>query len=255
MQILQNIPYSTHTARANLFDLMHPEPGRPLPCVIHFHGGGWRMFGKHLPETEFLARAGFAVVSANYRFVHEAYFPAQLEDIQALLTHLHSNSSQYAIQPDRIFAWGISAGGHLAGLLGALGLVQAAALVCAPTDLSNPQDWKLEYAQGGAFDWLLGKRADTSPEPAKAASPVHVVSEKSAPMLLLHGTSDDLVVFAQAKALAQKLEQHGVACELEPIEGGNHFINETHTELLEQKIQAFFAKQVSKNSGQKTEPS
>jgi acetyl esterase/lipase len=242
---MQNIAYSTHAARANLFDLLHPDPSQTLPCVVHFHGGGWRMFGKHLPETEFLARAGFAIVSANYRFAFEAHFPAQLEDIQALVAHLHANSSAYNIDPNKLFAWGISAGGHLAGLLGALGLVQAAALVCAPSDLANPHDWQLEYAQGGAFEWLLGSRADTNPAVAKAASPLHLVSSQSAPMLLLHGTADELVPIAQSEALQHQLEQHGVGCQLERIEGGDHFINETHTALFEQKIQHFFATQVS----------
>jgi acetyl esterase/lipase len=245
MQVIRNIPYGIDTTRANLFDLMHPDPNQTRPVAIHFHGGGWRMFGKHLPETEFLARAGFVVVSANYRFAFEAHFPAQLEDIQALVTHLKANSRLYSIDPEKIVAWGISAGGHLAGLLGALGLVQAAALVCAPTDLANPNDWQHEYAQGGAFGWLLGQRADLHPAVAKAASPLHLVSQQSAPMLLLHGTNNDLVAFAQAKAMQKKLEQYSLRCQLEPIEGGNHFINETHKEWLEQKIQAFFAKEVS----------
>jgi acetyl esterase/lipase len=254
MQITQNIAYSHHRSRANLFDLLHPDPSQTRPVAIHFHGGGWRMFGKHLPETEFLARAGFAVVSANYRYATEAHFPAQLEDIKTLVAHLKQHSSQYNIDQQKIFAWGISAGGHLAGLLGVLGLVKAAALVCAPTDLANPHDWALEYAQGGAFDWLLGERADTHPDVAKVASPLHLVSEQSAPTLLLHGTADELVPIVQAKALQRHLKQCGVQCQLEPIEGGNHFINETHSAWLEQKIAAFFAAQVS-GTGQKPAPS
>jgi acetyl esterase/lipase len=241
MHTVKDIAYSTHTTRANLFDLLHPDPSTTLPCIIHFHGGGWRMFGKHLPETEFLARAGFCVVSANYRFAQEAVFPAQLEDIKALLAHLKTNAKQHHINPTQLGAWGISAGGHLAGLLGALGLVQAAALVCAPTDLANPHDWTLEYSDGGAFAWLLGQRADTHPATAKTASPLHFVSSQSAPMLLLHGTADELVPIAQAEALHKALERHGVACKLERLEGGNHFINETHMAFLEQQLQRFFA--------------
>jgi acetyl esterase/lipase len=244
MQITQNIAYSHNGSRANLFDLLHPDPSQTRPVAIHFHGGGWRMFGKHLPETEFLAQAGFAVVSANYRYATEAHFPAQLEDIKALVAHLKQHSSQYNIDQQKIFAWGISAGVHLAGLLGVLGLVQAAALVCAPSNLANPHDWQLEYAQGGAFEWLLGSRADTNPTMARAASPLHLASSQSAPMLLLHGTADELVPIAQSMALQRQLEQHGVGCELERIDGGKHLINETHTTLLEQKITAFFAKQV-----------
>ncbi len=236
-----NVAYGVNTARANLLDLMRPESSATLPVAIHFHGGGWKMFGKHLPETEFLAQAGFCVVSANYRYAQEAVFPAQFEDAKAVVRFIRANAAELKIDPNRIFAWGISAGAHIAALLGSdvsSGL-RAVACICPPTDLSNPTDWKLEYTDT-AFAFLLGARADQHPKIAKAASPVFQVSSQSAPTLIIHGAKDTLVPLPQAEALQNVLENAGVPNRLVVIPEGNHFINETHMPKIRQEILDFF---------------
>jgi acetyl esterase/lipase len=150
LERIENIPYGLLTDRAHLLDLLKPRAATtPLPVVIHFHGGGWRMFGKYLTDCEFLAEAGFCTISANYRYMQEELFPAQLEDAQAVVAWVRKHADQYGLDANRIGVWGISAGGHIAALLGVRGLehhIKAAASVCAPTDLTSGADWALEYA-------------------------------------------------------------------------------------------------------------
>ena len=236
-----NVAYGLETTRANLLDIMRPDSSAALPVVIHFHGGGWHMFGKHLPETEFLAQAGFCVVSANYHYAQDAFFPAQLEDAKAVVRFIRENAANWNIDPTRVYAWGISAGAHIAALLGADGAsrLKAVTCICPPTDLSNPSDWALEYSDS-AFGFLLGQRADTHPELARAASPVFQVSSQSAPTLIVHGANDTLVPIAQAKAFAAALEQVGVFSRFTVIPDGDHFINETHMPLIQAAILEFF---------------
>ena len=241
MKITRDVPYGNLTTRAHLLDIMRPDTLETLPVVIHFHGGGWQMFGKYLPETEFLAHAGFCVVSANYRYASDNFFPAQLEDAQAVVRYIRTHAAELNISPNRIYAWGISAGAHIAALLGSdrQSALAGIACVCPPTDLDNAQDWALEYANG-AFEFLLGARADTHPALAKAASPVWHVSNQTAPTLIIHGTADELVPIEQATALQAALEQAGVTNKLAMIPEGNHYINETHTPLIQHEILEFF---------------
>ena len=79
-------------------------------------GPGVDGFG--LSPIEELADAGFVVASADYRLTDTATFPAQLLDAKAAVRWLRANAADYGVDPDRIYAWGDSAGGHLACLLG-----------------------------------------------------------------------------------------------------------------------------------------
>ena len=76
------------------------------------------MYGKWPPANVFLARAGFVTVSADYRLAPTSTFPAQLEDVRAAVRWLRAHALELGIDPGRIGVWGISAGAHLAALLG-----------------------------------------------------------------------------------------------------------------------------------------
>ena len=72
----------------------------------------------------FVAR-GFAVAAINYRLSQHAVFPAQIEDCKAAVRWLRANAARYGYDPARFAAYGASAGGHLAAMLGTPGDVKA----------------------------------------------------------------------------------------------------------------------------------
>jgi acetyl esterase/lipase len=247
LELRRDVPYGPLMDRAHLLDILRPRAlSTPLPAVVHFHGGGWQMFGKYPEDNVFLAEAGFCTVSANYRYRQEAPFPAQLEDARAVVRWVRAHAAELNVDASRVFAWGISAGGHIAALLGtALGdeasRVQGVGAVCAPTDLSDLTAWAREYADpGGGFAALLGARGDARPDLVRAASPLHHVSSASAPFLIVHGTRDDTVPVSQATRLHAALEAAGVPSTLRLLEGGNHFINETHRDTMQRALLEFF---------------
>ena len=61
-----------------------------------------------------VASGRFAGVSAGYRLADEARWPAQLHDAQAAVRWVRANAERHGFDPDRVAAWGWSAGGHLA---------------------------------------------------------------------------------------------------------------------------------------------
>ena len=101
-------------------DLFRPkrEWGR-LPAIVCIHGGGWHRGAKehHRLVAQQLAHHGFVTCSINYRLSGEAQFPAAIQDCKAAV-HSFDQSDRYGIDGGRIGAIGLSAGGHLAALLG-----------------------------------------------------------------------------------------------------------------------------------------
>jgi alpha-L-fucosidase 2 len=55
-------------------------------------------------------------------------------------------------------------------------------------------------------------------------SPINAVSASAPPFLLIHGTDDNVVPFAQSERFCDKLRASGAACELVPVNGGGHGI-------------------------------
>jgi acetyl esterase/lipase len=246
----ENIAYGEDSERAHLLDVLMPVGVKNPPLTIHFHGGGWQQFGKYLFDCEFLASAGFAVISANYHYAQEAPFPAQYEDVQSVVRFAKNHALEYGWDASRIGVWGISAGAYLAALLGInreaarmtepSAQVQAAVCICPPTDLTDANDWKFTYAHEDGFSNLLGAHAATRPDLAEVASPVFGISSHAAPFLIIHGDQDELVPVHQAQVLHDTLEQHGIKSRLEIIRGGSHFINETHRGLWQDLTASFF---------------
>lgn len=212
------------------------------PAVVHFHGGGWRVgersslgpvcdaFG--LAPFDALTDAGFVVASADYRLSAEALFPAQLQDALAAVKWLRDHADQYGVDPDRIYAWGDSAGGHLAGLVGLRGEgVNGVAAVAAwypPTDLTRMGEQALPDAIARASDpgsreeLLVGAVLAANPDKAAAASPISYVHSEAPPFLLIHGTADRFVPAAQSESLASALQKAGADVELLLIDDADH---------------------------------
>lgn len=253
VRLLPGMPFAALPGVRPLeLDLWLPPAGeRPVPAVVFLHGGGWRLGGRSsagpmyagVDPTPFerVARAGIAVASVDYRLSGEATWPAQLHDAKAAVRWLRSRAAEIGIDPERIAAWGESAGGHLAELLGltahdaslegevgvtgSSSRVAAVAAWYAPSDVgavardagADPSDAGTREAQ------LLGSAPAAVPDLAAQASPITYAGETSAaPFLLLHGRSDQLIPFVQSERLAAALRAGGTDVALHGYDGADH---------------------------------
>ena len=94
-----------------------------LPAVVCIHGGGWAKGDRssHANLAKALAARGYVAATISYRLSGESPFPAQIHDCKAAVRFLRANASEYGINPDKIGAIGLSAGGHLTALLATSG--------------------------------------------------------------------------------------------------------------------------------------
>jgi acetyl esterase/lipase len=204
---------------------------------VLIHGGWWSGLDKSTMQGmgNFLARTGFVAVSVDYRLLHEDQnrWPAQLDDVQRAVRWLRSNASKYNIDPDRIGAFGHSAGAQLAALLGMEdtrdnsepALAKYSSRVQAVVDVSGPTDFLSDHTANGetGMALLFGGSADKLPDVWRSASPVSHVAKTNAPFLIVHGTSDSIVPMTQAQELYDKLQAAGVPVSLIKVEDGHTF--------------------------------
>lgn len=207
-------------------DTYVPRGTGPWPGVLLIHGGGWESGDREQVEglATRLARRGYVVFNTTYRFSPKDRYPAQLHDVQLALRWMHAHADTLNLRADRIAAFGYSAGGHLAALLGVLSPGDAdfapprvAAVVAggAPTDLNK-------FPGGRLVPQLLGTTLQENPDAYRRASPVRYVSRDDPPTFLYHGGLDLLVPPDHASDLHAALLDAGVRSELFLLRGRGH---------------------------------
>jgi acetyl esterase/lipase len=222
----ENVPYILPIDPQRTLDVYKPaEPAKSRAAVVLIHGGGWIGLDKGTMRQMgiFLARSGFVAFSVNYRLFDgsENRWPAQLDDVQRAVRWIRANAAKYGVDPDRIGAFGHSAGGQLAALLGMEDtrdnsdpvLAKYSSRVRAVVDVSAMSDFTTEKDPDGIkfLTSFLGGDYAKHPEIWEQASPAFHVSKEDAPFLIMHGTHDQEVPIAQAQELYDKLQSAGVS--------------------------------------------
>ena len=219
--------------------LFLPARNGPRPAVLLLHGGGWRNGSPQQMDiiARRLVREDFVVFSAAYRLAPDTRYPGQLEDARAAFAWL---AGRQEVDPERMAAWGYSAGAQLALLLGlnpAPGQPRPHAVVAggAPTVLS------LFDAKSRLLVNYLGASRTEAPGTWAEASPVEWVSHDDPPAYLYHGQTDRLVDIQHARLLASRLQAAGVTVTLDEVPGGHVGVFVTAREV-EARATAFLAK-------------
>ncbi len=204
-------------------DLYRPKAEGLRAAVLVIHGGGWAAPDRREQMAgiaQDLAARGYVVLNASYRYAPEYRHPAQLQDLQTAIAWLRSNAGRLSIDPARIGAFGYSAGGHLAALLGAVDAkpehrLQAVVAGGAPTDLRK-------YPGGSLVPNFLGGSQAQVPTQFADASPILHVSANDPPVFLYHGGVDTLVPLDHSEDYQKALDAAGVANELVVLRGRGH---------------------------------
>ena len=259
VHVIRDIEYASPESVSLRLDLYLPdeESSKPVPCVVFVHGGGWKGGDKKsaLKTASWLVRHGFAVASINYRLTDVARWPAQINDCYAAVRYVRQHASEYGIAPERIGAWGTSAGGHLVALMGTREFpgeepvssrVQAVCDWFGPSELmtmppNNVGDGRTaaDVANSNGAK-LLGATVRDVPNLARDASALDQVSSQATPFLIMHGDADPGVPLSQSQKLHAALIRAGVASELQVLPGAGHGGKEFQSEAARRRVLKFF---------------
>ncbi len=247
VELLTGIVFGRAGERELKLDLTRPRATAGLrPVLLCIHGGGWTGGAREdlHPLMFGFSKAGILCASLDYRLTPRDRFPAQIEDVKCAVRWLRANASDYGIDPDRIGAFGISAGAHLAALLattadvaefeGTGGHATESSVVRAAICLAGPYDLALGFRSSERqlpserdtirklLPSLLGGTPAEAPEMYRRASPITYASQTSPPMLLVHGETDPLVLIEQAEVFTAKLREAGASVQFLRLPRGTH---------------------------------
>lgn len=228
------------------------EAKESYPVVIHTYGSAWsmnNMKGSADLSTICAAyvKAGYAVVTPNHRSASDAKYPAQLHDIKAVVRFVRGNAAKYKFDTNFVAVSGFSSGGHLSSLtattcglkegksgsvtvdlVGDLGeytsfssCVDGAVLWSPPTDIytMNPISMGGSGTMEGAF---IGVEREGNKDKWMVASSPYYASDDDPPVIMFHGTSDNVVNIEQSQELYDSLKNHNVVTEFVKVSGGSH---------------------------------
>jgi len=216
-------------------DLYIPESETPRPAFVMIHGGAWTTGSKiaMLRHARILANRGYVVMSIDYRLAPDHKWPAQIHDCKHAVRWIRHHAEKYNADPNQVYTFGYSAGGHLALLLATTDADDG-----LEGDVQSPYD---QYSSrvdgciaGGApceFSWIkedartlghwMGNVKSAIPEEYLKASPTHWITPDDPVAILFHGNQDALVPSSSPTAFHKKCQQEGVLTDLIISENGH----------------------------------
>ena len=220
--------------------------------VINIHGGGFKFGDKSgVFETTGKAflKAGYVLVSIDYRLSGEAPFPAAVQDSKAAVRFLRTNAGKYKINSEKIALFGQSAGANIAAMVATtanisdfddptLGNANVSSQVQAVINWFGPTDFGQMDAQAKAqgcsasdqthnnadsFESAyLGAPVPSVPELVKKSNPIIYISKDTPPFLIQKGDQDCTVPIENTKMLADTLTAAGLDVQYDLLKNGGH---------------------------------
>lgn len=238
--VTRDIPYADPAHERQVLDVYAPPGARDRPVVFWIHGGGWQTGDKsevQLKPQAFTDR-GYVFVSTNYRLLPQVEMKTIVEDIARSIRWVHDHIRDHGGDPNRLLIMGHSAGAQLAALvsiddryLQAQGLSLEIVKGCVPVD-GDTFDIPaiIETAETrcrvhGLPQAKYGHREKFGGDPAKHrefSAVTHVARGKGIPPFLIMHVAGHPDTSAQARRLANVLEDAGVPVRLYAARDSTH---------------------------------
>lgn len=245
VRVIANLDYGVDAKKPPLLDVCLPkalpvaDPAavKPRAAVLWIHGGSWARGDKANKSSrgicQWLAGQGFVGISVNYRLAPASVFPVQIDDVRAALTWIRepAQAERFNIDPTLIGAFGGSAGGNLAALLGVHGSgaldegtrVKAVAELSGPTDLTD--EGRFLGGLTPSFEkvqrtYLACKTLADCPH-ARDASPLYWVDPTDPPFFVANSTNE-MIPIQQSEEFVRILRESGIEAEFVSVEGPLH---------------------------------
>lgn len=213
--------------------LYKPQFTNDNAAILILPGGGYHQVCTDR-EGEPIALAflskGFTAFVLEYSVDENAAGHQPMVEASAAMAYIRRNADKYRIRPDRVYAAGFSAGGHLAGSLAVLWheeeFIKRANIEYGENRpdgvvLSYPVITAGEKAHKGSFYNVLGTTCPTDAQLDLYSLEKHV-DEKASPAFIWHTANDCVVPVENSLYLAEQYAKYKIPFELHVYPQGPH---------------------------------
>ena len=248
-----DVNYAGDDLEGHKLDIYLPKDDKEKhPLIVVIYGSAW--FGNNLKNAAYMSLgkplidAGYAVATINHRASGEAKYPAQINDVKGAIRHLRANADKYGLDTSFVGMTGYSSGGHLSAMAGMTNDMKTRTSGDITIDIEGNVGGNLEQSSSvdAVVDWfgpvdmarmencetvkgadspeavLMGVAPAESPDMVALISPITYISEKTVPMLVIHGNSDSVVPYCQSVNFSNELKKAGKLTDFITVEGGEH---------------------------------
>ncbi len=171
---------------------------------------------------------------------------------QRAIRWIRAHADKYQVDPDRIGAAGISAGGHLVVMLAVRetrtkqndDLDRFSSRMQAAVSLNGPTDFRPSAETTQVLSNVSKRFTGGDAKQAIDASPAVFVDKSSSPILFIVGDKDVLIPNSHATRMAEAMKAAGAKAELLVISGGSHAIFPSITPRARDALLDFFVRQL-----------
>lgn len=209
------------------------------PVIIFIPGSAFHKqdVRARVPQLGLLAARGFCVALLEYTPSEVAPFPQLIRDAKEGIAFMKKNAERFNVDSQSVFMMGDSSGGYTALMAGLSDIeekrgtdysVKGIIDFFGPTNIitMNDEPSTMNHSEPDSPEGFLIGQKDVLANPELAEKTVikNYISKdkKYPPVLMFHGSNDELVPFGQSCELFSALRENGVEAELYQIEGAHH---------------------------------
>jgi len=236
--VRQDVIYGHKAGMALTFDVVTPrENGNGIGLLCMMSRGwasSWTPTGEMMRQSAItkgrfasVVQEGFTLFLVWHGSSPQFKVPDAVSDVRRAVRFIRHNSDDFGVNPNRLGAFGASAGGHLALTLGTMAddgnteskdpVERESSRIAAVVAYFPPVDLRQSVgpnAEVSALDFDAALAEDVSPV-------LHTTSD-DAPALMVHGDLDKSVPLSQSEEMLKALTEASVDCDLLIIEGAGH---------------------------------
>ncbi|MGE0609678.1 MAG: alpha/beta hydrolase family protein [Pirellulales bacterium] len=237
-RIEADVVYGHKDGLALTFDVIRPAKPNGS-AVLFLQSGGWYSTWMEprllVPVAQPFLDKGITMLIVRHGSAPKYTVPEAIEDVRRAVRVVRMRAKEWDLDPNRLGVLGGSAGGHLTLMLATTGddgdaaskdpvlrhgsRIAAGVALYPPTDLRK---WTTDPP--AAIKAIPGLRPPLAFDAAKEAdcSPLLKVTERTAPVLMIHGDKDELVPISHSEQILEVLEKAQVPCRLLTMKGAGH---------------------------------
>lgn len=263
MDHIRDIEYIDRDGIKLNIQLILPDTKAPLIVYVAGSAFHWQNISQTIPRLSLLANRGFAIASVQYRGSEIAAFPAQVMDVKAAIRFLKINGSKFGLNTDDIYLMGDSSGGHtvlMAGLTAGINDFEEDIYSDVTSDVKGIIDFYGPIDIGKMNDepsiqnhilpdspeglLIGGKNVLENPQLVKPTVVTNYITREREipPLLIFHGTNDELVPFGQSCILFDKLNECQKDAKFYAVEKAHHGGKEFWSNQILDIISGFICK-------------